>query len=56
MGIQVKTFDMPRIRSELKECSDELRQYVKSLEGCLERQRELTGLAIKKLKDNAGVA
>lgn len=46
---QVKQFDVYKAKEELKRCPKIVRDYVKLLEGHLEKQRELTGKAIGKL-------
>lgn len=51
MSIQVKCFDERKAKEEIKKCPKIIRDYVKLLEENLERQKQLTALAIGKLKE-----
>lgn len=52
MSIQVKSIDVYKIEERLRKDKDlkDIWQYVKSLKIALDRQKELTNLAISKLK------
>lgn len=50
--VLVSCFDTKKAKQELKKCPKIVRQYVDLLQDSLDRQIELTNIAIKKLKDN----
>jgi len=50
MEINVKSINKKDIKKEIKKCSKNIQEYIKALEKSLEIQKDLTSIAIKKLK------
>lgn len=53
MSIRVELFDEHKAKEELKKCPKIVRDYFKLLNKSLERQKDLTKLAINKLKEQS---
>jgi hypothetical protein len=51
IDIRVNNFDVYKAEEELKKCPTIIKTYVKLLKEAYKRQQELTGLAIKKLRE-----
>jgi len=53
MSIVVQEFDIRQAEEELKKCPKIVREYVRILKDCYEREKQLTHDAIKKIKELA---
>jgi hypothetical protein len=49
--MNVKSIDKNQVKKELKKCPQIIQDYVRSLEGLYENQKEITNKAIRKINE-----